>query len=555
MALGRKSDRQPRHDVRSLAPTHQCIKVLAPIAPLCPALRLDRQVCPAEDLQRGAGDSGGVVGGEEEDGLGDVAGPELFGQGLGVGASPSSFLFSTVPGQTALTAMLWARNSRARLWVRPIRPNLAADWAATLASPRMPWMEDTLTMRPRRRSTMPGSTARQKAAAPVEVGRDDAVPVLGRELEEGPPDEDAGVVDEDVDGPELAFDATDAFLREAPRGDVAGNGEAAAAGGGDAARRLLELGGRARDERDAGALLGEAQRDGAADAAAGAGDEHGAVLKLHLESTFPSSLEELVGEEAVRVRAGERRPGQERARRPSSGAGRSMRTRSTAAERAGARGRQPQTRPRPARAWTDALMWRCRYRSVAVPRRTRLNSVRLPARTATESSSGELARTSASVRSATRGKPSGSVVNSGRTRRRRRRNPSPASATDGAPGASVRDPPRRKCSGVGPMIPPVKAPERFARAGFARSPGLAGGGGRLRRDARRFLRKGRDGLDAEGRPVPRHPAALVRVVARPALSGSLLSPRRLRRRPHARAAGRRGGRARADAGREACRSF
>ena len=43
----------------------------------------------------------------------------------------------------------------------------AALCAARLASPRMPWIEETLTIRPRRRSTIPGRTARQKFAAPV----------------------------------------------------------------------------------------------------------------------------------------------------------------------------------------------------------------------------------------------------------------------------------------------------------------------------------------------------------------------------------------------------
>jgi len=39
------------------------------------ALRLDRQVRPAEDLEGGAGDGGGFVGGQEEDGSGDIARP------------------------------------------------------------------------------------------------------------------------------------------------------------------------------------------------------------------------------------------------------------------------------------------------------------------------------------------------------------------------------------------------------------------------------------------------------------------------------------------------
>jgi photosystem II stability/assembly factor-like uncharacterized protein len=39
------------------------------------ALRLDRQVRPAEDLERGAGDGGGLVGRQEQDRSGHVAGP------------------------------------------------------------------------------------------------------------------------------------------------------------------------------------------------------------------------------------------------------------------------------------------------------------------------------------------------------------------------------------------------------------------------------------------------------------------------------------------------
>ena len=63
--------------------------------------------------------------------------------------------------------MFCSRNSRARLCVKPISPNLAALCADRFASPRIPWMEATLTMRPRPRATIPGRTARQKLAAPV----------------------------------------------------------------------------------------------------------------------------------------------------------------------------------------------------------------------------------------------------------------------------------------------------------------------------------------------------------------------------------------------------
>ena len=62
----------------------------------------------------------------------------------------SSVWLSTAPGQTALTAMLFPRNSRARLCVRPMTPNFAALCADRFASPRRPWTEETLTMRPRR---------------------------------------------------------------------------------------------------------------------------------------------------------------------------------------------------------------------------------------------------------------------------------------------------------------------------------------------------------------------------------------------------------------------
>jgi hypothetical protein len=130
-------------------------------------LRRDRQVRAAEDLERGAGDRGGVVGREEEHRLGDVARPELLRQRLGVLAGSLVLLVLDRAGLTALIATLWARNSRARLCVSPIRPNFAALCAATFASPRMPWIDATLTMRPLRRSAMRASAARQNAAAAV----------------------------------------------------------------------------------------------------------------------------------------------------------------------------------------------------------------------------------------------------------------------------------------------------------------------------------------------------------------------------------------------------
>ena len=85
----------------------------------------------------------------------------------------------------------------------PIRPNLAALWATTLASPRIPWIDATLTIRPRRRSTIPGRTARQKAAAPVRFVAMTRSQSSGESLRNGRQTKMPGVVDEDVDRAEL----------------------------------------------------------------------------------------------------------------------------------------------------------------------------------------------------------------------------------------------------------------------------------------------------------------------------------------------------------------
>ena len=120
----------------------------------------------AEDLEGRARDARRVVRGEEEDGLRDVARPQLLGERLRMQALALLLAILDGAGADGVDGDVVRRNSRASACVMPIRPNFAALWATTFASPRMPWTEETLTIRPRRRSTIPGSTARQKAAAP-----------------------------------------------------------------------------------------------------------------------------------------------------------------------------------------------------------------------------------------------------------------------------------------------------------------------------------------------------------------------------------------------------
>ena len=123
-------------------------------------------------------------------------------------------------------------------------------------------------------------------------------------------------------------------------------------------RGLLELGGGARDERDARAL--SAKRRAIERPMPRPAPVTRTVRSANFtrSATDSSSSEELSEKRRVGVAAREGRPGQERhvALRA---AGRSIRTRSTSAGRAAARDPRVETRPWPARAWIDAVIRRC----------------------------------------------------------------------------------------------------------------------------------------------------------------------------------------------------
>ena len=210
--------------------------------------------------------------------------------------------------------MLCCRNSRARLWVRPIRPNLAAAWAATLASPRMPWMDATLTIRPRRRSTMPGSTARQKSAAPVRFVAMTRSQSSGASLRNGRQMKMPALLTRMSIGPELALRARDAFLGRAADRDVGGDGEArgrprtrsAARGLLDLGRASVRRGRRARlPRRSAWRWIGRCPRPAPVTRTV----RFSNFISRGL--TFPSSSKSSSEKRPAASRASESRPGQE----------------------------------------------------------------------------------------------------------------------------------------------------------------------------------------------------------------------------------------------------
>ena len=102
-------------------------------------------------------------------------------------------------------------------------------------------------------------------------------------LEERDDAEDAGRVDEHVDAAEALDGGRDERLRLLARGDLAGVDVDALAGRVEGVAGGLELGLAGAAEDDARALLEEALRCGAADAAAAAGDQDDLVLELHGE--------------------------------------------------------------------------------------------------------------------------------------------------------------------------------------------------------------------------------------------------------------------------------
>src|SRR5262249_27156104 len=117
---------------------------------------------------------------------------------------------------------------------------------------------------------------------PAEVGPDDVVPLLLGHAHEQPVGDDAGVVDEDGDGPQFLLDALHASLHRGGVGDVGLHGDRPAAGGGDLADEPLgRLAVAAVDDRDVGTLGGEGAGDGPADAAAAPGDDCDLILQPH----------------------------------------------------------------------------------------------------------------------------------------------------------------------------------------------------------------------------------------------------------------------------------
>src|SRR5204863_394981 len=94
-----------------------------------------------------------------------------------------------------------------------------------------------------------------------------------------------GMADEDVDGAELGERAGDHRVDRGGVGDVgqrADNPNARLAARPRHRVELVAVGARVEDE--VGAFRGERERDGAADVAAGAGDERGLALELHSSS-------------------------------------------------------------------------------------------------------------------------------------------------------------------------------------------------------------------------------------------------------------------------------
>jgi hypothetical protein len=92
----------------------------------------------------------------------------------------------------------------------------------------------------------------------------------------GPGGEIAGVVDEDVETAEMLSSAMNDFVDVALVGDVGGKSEGMVA---SLAREFFERPMAAADEDDTGAFPGESERNGAADAGAGAGDDGDFVVE------------------------------------------------------------------------------------------------------------------------------------------------------------------------------------------------------------------------------------------------------------------------------------
>ena len=108
----------------------------------------------------------------------------------------------------------------------------------------------------------------------LEIDVEDEVPVALAHLEQRHPRIDARVVDEDVEGAELARDPRDHLPRLGHARDVGLDEHRAPAGRADLVRRLLGRGAIVEVvDPHVGAVAGERERDGAPDPLLGAGDE------------------------------------------------------------------------------------------------------------------------------------------------------------------------------------------------------------------------------------------------------------------------------------------
>ena len=117
-----------------------------------------------------------------------------------------------------------------------------------------------------------GVLAEEERAA--QVGGHDLVPQVGRGLFQGGAGEDAGVVDQDVEAPEVRDGGRDDGRRSPPRGSRRWPGSGPAPPAATIRRTVSSPACRtAVGDDDGGALAGEGHGDPPADAAAGAGDD------------------------------------------------------------------------------------------------------------------------------------------------------------------------------------------------------------------------------------------------------------------------------------------
>ncbi len=119
-----------------------------------------------------------------------------------------------------------------------------------------------------------------------QVGLDDLVPQLERHFVDRGAIGDAGVVDQHVDGAEALDRAIEQVLHRGFVGHVGRDRERFGAHALELRHQRLEPLGAARGEHDLGALAGEDERTGLADARAGAGDHHDATLQDTLGHLF-----------------------------------------------------------------------------------------------------------------------------------------------------------------------------------------------------------------------------------------------------------------------------